>query len=338
MALATGGVARADAVSDFYKGKQIQIIVGYGTGGGYDLYARLVARHFGRHVPGAPSVVVQNMPGAGSLRAANHIYNVAAKDGTVFGTFARSIPMVGVLGGNTNVRFDPNKFTWFGSPTSAQDDTYLLWARKDATVKSLAEAMKPGGPELLLGGTAEGSSDTAVANLIRRTVGVNMKIIGGYPDGNAINLAIERRELEGRFIGRTSVISTKPEWLLPNSTMQPLLQFARATRHPAFPDTPISREVAKDPRSRLLIELAEIPYLLSRPYVGPPGIPADRARALRAAFMTMGKDPEFLAEAQKLKLDVSVVGHEEAESMLVKLMAAPPDLKDELRKLVGSGE
>jgi hypothetical protein len=165
-----------------------------------------------------------------------------------------------------------------------------------------------------------------------------MKVIGGYPDGNAINLAIERGELEGRFIGRTSVISTKPEWLSPDGPMRPLLQFARATRHAAFPDTPIAREVAKDERSRLLIELAEIPYLLSRPYVGPPSIPSDRAQALRGAFVAMGKDPEFLAEAQKIKLDVSVVGAEEAESMLVKLMAAPSELKDELRKLVGSGE
>src|SRR4029079_13555879 len=191
IALITGGMAKADSVSDFYKGRQVQIIVGYGTGGGYDLYARLVARHFGKYIPGSPNVIVQNMPGAGSLRPANHIYNVAAKDGTAFATFARSIPMIGVLGGNSNVRFDPNKFTWLGSPTSAQDDSYMLWVRKDARVRTLADAMQPGGPELLLGGTAEGSSDTAVAQLIRRTVGLNMKVIGGYPDGNAINLAIE---------------------------------------------------------------------------------------------------------------------------------------------------
>jgi tripartite-type tricarboxylate transporter receptor subunit TctC len=329
--------ARADPVGDFYRDKEIQIYVGYGAGGGYDAYARLIARHLGRHIPGQPGVVVQNMPGAGSLRVANFIFNRAPKDGTAVATFGRNMTLLGLLGGNSNVQFDPRKFTWLGSPSSAQDDAYILWTRKDARVKSLAEARTPGGLPLLLGGTADGSTETDIAFLMQLTAGLNVKIIAGYPDSNAINIAIERGELEGRFIGLSAVASTQPGWLRPGSIMQTLLQFARATRHPLFPDTPTAREVAYDERGRQLIELAEIPYMLSRPYVGPPGVPVDRAQALQAAFAEVCKDPEFLADAAKLHVDVSPVGPQEALRMLDRLADAPPDLKEEIRKLEANG-
>ncbi len=329
--------AQAQSVGEFYKDKSISITVGYGAGGGYDVYARAVARHMGRHVPGAPAFVVQNMPGAGSLRAANHIYNAAPKDGTALATFGRNMPMLGVLGGNPNVQFDARKFTWIGSPTSAQDDSYMLWVRRDAKSKSLEAATRPGGEPLLLGGTAEGSTDTDVAVLMRMTIGLNAKVITGYPDSNAINLALERGEVEGRFIGKSAVASTKPEWLKPGGQMVPYLQFARATRHPDFPDVPTAREKAKDATALRLVELAEIPYVLSRPIVGPPNMPADRAKALQDALMAMCRDPLFLQEAEKLKIDVSPVGPLEALAMLNQLADAPAELKEEIRKLQGGG-
>jgi tripartite-type tricarboxylate transporter receptor subunit TctC len=329
--------AQAQTVAEFYKDKSISIIVGYGAGGGYDVYARAVARHMGRHIPGAPAIVVQNMPGAGSLRAANHIYNAAPKDGTALATFGRNMPMLGVLGGNPNVQFDARKFTWIGSPTSAQDDSYMLWVRRDAKTKTLEAATKPGGEALVLGGTAEGSTDTDVAVLMRMTIGLNAKVITGYPDSNAINLALERGEVEGRFIGKSAVASTKPEWLKPDGLMVPFLQFARATRHPEFPNVPTAREKAKDATALRLIELAEIPYVLSRPIVGPPNIPADRAKALQDALLAMCKDPVFLQEAEKLKIDVSPVGPAEALEMLNRLAEAPQELKDEIKKLQGGG-
>ena len=148
--------ARADAVSDFYKGKTVQLVLGYGPGGGYDVYARTIARFLGHYIPGSPNVVVVNMPGAGSLRATNYLYTTAPKDGTVIGAFARDMPLMGILGGNSNVQFDPRKFTWIGSASSATDDAYLLYARKDAPVKTIEEARKPGGPKLTIGGTAAG--------------------------------------------------------------------------------------------------------------------------------------------------------------------------------------
>jgi len=330
-------MAMADPVEDFYKGKQIQIIVGYDAGGGYDVYARLISRHFGKFMPGHPGVIVQNMPGAGSLRAANHIYVAAPKDGTALATFARNMPLMGVLGGNANVQFDARKYTWLGSPTSAQDDAYMLWVRKDAKAKSLDEARRPGGPEIILGGTSEGSTDTDVAMLMRKTIGLNFKIVSGYPGSNGLNVAIERNEIEGRFIGQSAVASTQPAWMKPDSNMRPLLQFARATRLAQFPDVPTARELAKDEVSRQLIELAEIPYILSRPVVGPPGVPADRAKALQKAFLDMTKDKEFLADAEKLRIDISPVGADEALDMLDRLAKAPEDLKDEIRKLQSSG-
>ena len=329
--------ALADPVEDFYKGKQIQLVVGYEAGGGYDVYARLVARHLGGFVPGKPGVVVQNMPGAGSLRAANYISVTAPKDGTAIATFGRNIPMLGVLGGNSNVQFDARKWTWLGSPTSAQDDAYTLWIRKDAKAKNLQDATRPGGPEIILGGTSEGSTDTDVPMLMRKAIGLNFRIVSGSPGSNGINLAIERNEVEGRFIGHSAVVSTQPGWLKPDSFVHPLLHFARPNRMPAFPDVPTARELAKDPQSKQLIELAEIPYQLSRPIVAPPDLPADRAKALQKAFLDMTKDKDFLADAEKLKVDVSPVGADEALKMLDMLAAAPADLKEEIRKLQSGG-
>jgi tripartite-type tricarboxylate transporter receptor subunit TctC len=329
--------ALADPVVDFYRNKQVSIIVGYGPGGGYDLYARLVARHLGKHIPGEPAIIVQNLPGAGSLRAANYIYTNAPRDGTAIATFARNMPMMGVLGGHSSVHFDPRKYTWLGSASSYQDEGYMLWVRKNSPIKNLEDARRPGGPEIVVGGTSDGSTDTDIALLVKQTVGINLRVVRGYPGSSEINLAVERGEVDGRFIGTSAVASTLPAWLKPEGPVRPLLQFARATRLPDFPDVPTAREAARDERGRQLIELAEIPYMLARPFVAPPGLPPDRAKALQQAFVDMAKDPDFLAEAQKLHADVSPVGAAEALQMIERLAAAPADLKEAIRKLQGGG-
>jgi tripartite-type tricarboxylate transporter receptor subunit TctC len=333
--LVFGVGANAQPVSEFYKGKQVQVIVGYGSGGAYDIYARLIARHMPRHLPGTPSSVVQNMPGAGSLRAANYLYNSAPKDGTVFGTFARNMPMMGVLGGNPNVQFDARRFTWLGSPSSMQDDAYLLFVRTDAKAKNLDDARRPGGPEILIGVTGEGASGNDIAHLIRDTIGLNFKLITGYPDGNALSLAVDRGEIEGRFLGGSSVAAGKPEWLQPQSPVRAVLQFARTTRHPSYKETPTARELARDERALRLIELAEIPYMLARPYVAPPDLPGERAAALQKAFIQALADPVLVDEASKLKLDISPVGAKDAMEMLRLIADAPSELKIELKKLSG---
>src|SRR5437899_9806984 len=149
-----GPSARADEVADFYRGKQVNLIVGYGPGGGYDVYARLLGRHLGRHIPGEPAVVVQNMPGAGSLRAVNFLYNVAMRDGTVLAHFSRNMPLIGLLGSNANAQFDPRRLVWLGSSSSFANDAYILIVRTDAPAKTIEDARRSGGEHLVLGGTA----------------------------------------------------------------------------------------------------------------------------------------------------------------------------------------
>jgi tripartite-type tricarboxylate transporter receptor subunit TctC len=336
--LGLAGTAQADAVSDFYRGKVVTLVVGYGSGGGYDVYGRLVATHLGRHIPGNPTVVLQNMPGAGSLRSVNYLYNTAPKDGTTIATFARDMPLLGLIGNNANVRFDPRKLTWLGSSSSYADDAYLLFTRKDAAVKSIADARVSGGPPLVLGGTAEGATGNDISTVLRDALGLNIRIIAGYPDSNALFLAADRKETDGRFVGLSAVSSSHPEWLKPEGGMQILLQFARLTRHPKFPDVPTARELATNDRARALIALAELPYRLSRPFAAPPGLPADRAKALQAAFLAVHQDPQYLEQAGRLKVDVSPIGGEEVLQAIEGIAGAPPDLLDYMKKLLSESK
>src|SRR5215469_16398859 len=275
---------RAEPVADFYRGRTVTLIVGYGPGGGYDLFARLMARHLGRHIPGNPSVVVQNMPGAGSLRATNFLYTVASRDGATIGSFARDMPLLAILRTNAAAVFDPRKFTWLGSSSDFSRDAYVLMVRKDAPVNSIEDARQPHGPPIVLGGTAEGTTGSDVPLVLRDALGINLRVVTGYPDNGAIFLAVDRGEVNGRTADLSSMRSLRPEWLLPNAGMRALVQFARTTRHPEFADVPTARELARGDDAQALIELAELSYKMSRPFAAPPGVPADRAEALRQAF------------------------------------------------------
>jgi tripartite-type tricarboxylate transporter receptor subunit TctC len=326
--------ARADDVADFYRGKQVNLVVGYGPGGGYDIYARLLARHLGRFIPGAPNVIVQNMPGAGSLRAVNYLYKVAPKDGTVIALFSRNMPLIGLLGGNANAKFDPRRFTWLGSTSSFVNDAYILIVRKDAPVKSIDEARRHDLPPLVLGGTAEGATGNDVPIILRDTIGLHVKQVVGYPDSTAIFLAIERGEVHGRTVDLSSVKSVKPEWLKPDSGYRVLVQFARMTRHQDFPDVPTARELAKNDAARALIELAELPYTLSRPFAAPPDIPLERANSLQRAFLAVHQDAQYVEEAARLRLDVSPIVGADVLQAIDRIARAPPELLDYIRKLL----
>ena len=325
--------AMAEGVSNFYRGKTITLVVGYGPGGGYDVYARLVGRHLGRHIPGNPTVVVQNMPGAGSLRSVNWLYKLAPRDGTAIAHFARNMPLLGMLGTNPNAQFDPRKFNWLGSSSSFADDAYILIVRTDSPVKTIEEARRPGGEPLVLGGTAEGATGNDVPIILRDTIGLNVKQVVGYPDSGALFLAMERGEVHGRTTDLSSVRAIKPDWLKPNSGYQVLVQFARETRHPDFPNVPTARELARNETARLLIELTEIPYKMSRPFAAPPDIPPERAKALQRAFAATHKDPQYLEEAAKQRVDVSPVSAEGVIAALKRLESAPPQQLDYLRRL-----
>ncbi len=326
--------AQADAVADFYAGKLIRIVVGFDSGGGYDVYARLLARHMGKHIPGNPSLVVQNMPGAGGLRAANFLYAAAPKDGTTIGTFSRDMPLLAALGGNPGVAFDPRRFTWLGSSSSFSDDAYFLIVRADAPVTSIAEARRPGAPVMILGGSNEGASGSDVPIILRDTLGLNIKLVNGYPDSNAIFLAMERGEIAGRTVDLSTLRSLRPKWLEPGGGTRVLLAFARATRHPDFPDVPTARELAPAGPGRALIELAERPYAMARPFMAPPGLLPERAQALQLAFLATSKDPDYLAEAEKLGLAISPVDSTEVARTVVGIAGADPDVLAHLRRLL----
>jgi tripartite-type tricarboxylate transporter receptor subunit TctC len=334
--LALISAARADPVADFYKGRTITLVVGYGPSGGYDLFARMTARHLGRFIPGNPTIVVQNMAGAGSLRATNWLYAVAPRDGTVIATFARDMPLLATLGINRAAAFDPRKFTWLGSASDFSNDSYLLMVRPEVPVRSLEEARRPGAPPLVLGGSELGAAGSDVPLILRDALGINLNVVNGYPDSGAIFLAIDRGEINGRTVDLSSVKALRPAWLAPNNGMRALVQFARATRHPEFPTIPTAREVALNADARAVIEFAELSYRISRPFAAPPGVAAERAKALRDAFLAVNRDPQYLADAARLRLEVSPIGAEEVAATIDRIATAPPSVLNYLRRLMGS--
>jgi len=329
------GAGKADAVEDFYKGKTITMIVSYGPGGGYDNYGRILAQHMSKHIPGKPTIVINNMPGAGSLKGANYIYNVAPKDGTAFGIFARNIPLLALIDKtDQNVQYDPLKFTWLGSSSSGGDDAYVLIARKDAKNKSIEDMRRPGGPPLILGSTGEGTSSDAMPIVLRDMLGFNIKPIAGYTDSGALYLAMERNEIEGRTTGLSSLRANKPDWLKPDGIMNIYVVMGRATRHPDYPNVPTARELAKTDKDRQLIEIIELPYSLSRPFAAPPGVPADRAAALQKAFMETHKDPDYLKDAERMKIDVSPIDGNEVLRLIQNIAKVPAEQMKQVETLI----
>jgi tripartite-type tricarboxylate transporter receptor subunit TctC len=278
--------------------------------------------------------VVQNMPGAGSLRAANYIANVAPRDGTAMAAIDRQLPLTAVMGGGGGVQFDPKTLTWIGSLSSYEDDAFILWARKDGPAQSVADLRKAGAPPLTVGGIADGSTDNDVIVLLRDALRLNVKLIPGYPDGNSIALAVERREVDGRMAGVSSISSSRPDWLGKDSIVTPVLGFGRTTRHPKFPDMPIVLELAPDARARSMVEIMQMPYRLSRPYISPPGVAPDRAAALREAFMKAAASSAFLAEAERLKIDVSPLDGAAVTKLVADLADAPAEALADVKAML----
>jgi tripartite-type tricarboxylate transporter receptor subunit TctC len=324
-----------DSVEAFYQGRQINLVVGYGPGGGYDLTARLLARHIGRFIPGHPSVVVQNMPGAGSLRAANWLVEAAPKDGGTIGSFGSDIAMIALLGTNPAAQLDARKFTWLGSSSSFGNDAYVLVVRADAKSPSIAAARQRDSAPLLLGGTGEGARDADVPKILRDALGLNLKQVLGYPDSPSLLLAVERGELEGRMFDFSWIKQNRPAWFEPGSRFNVLLQFARETRHPDLAGVPTARELALDDNGRALIAFAETPLLtMARPFAAPPGVPDDRAKALRDAFFAAHRDPQFLAEAARMGLEISPVDANGLVRGIERMAQSPPAVAAYMKTLM----
>lgn len=308
--------AISDSVSDFYKKKRITLYVGYSPGGGYDRYSRTLARHMGRHIPGNPRIIVKNRPGAGSMILTNEIYNSLPKDGTAFGNVGRGLPQEPLMG-TVEAKYDSTKFTWLGSMNN-EVSVCVSWHKSE--IKTVDDMMtKP----FVVGGVGPGSDTDTFPTAINNVLGAKMKLVTGYPGGNDINFAIERGELDGRCgWSWSSVKSTRAKWVK-DKKINVLMQMS-TQKHPEMPDVPFVLDLAKDENQRATLAFIYGRQAWGRPYLAPPGIPADRAKALQDAFMATMNDPKFLADAKKQKLEIAALsGPKIAE--LIKEMYATPD-------------
>ncbi len=317
--------AAAQSVADFYTGKRLQMIIGFGPGGGYDLWGRTLARHLGNHIPGKPGFTPENMPGAGSFTAANHIYAVAPKDGTVVGIIARDAPL-GPLTGADGARFDALKLTWVGSPTA---ETNVCISYKTAPVKSLAELMEK---ELIIGHTGAGTGTYTYPYVLNAVLGTKFKIVGGFPSSADVFLAMERGEMHGICESYDSVLGKRPDWIK-DGTVNVLFQ-GGAAANPHLKDVPFILDVAKTTEQKQIINFVYAGQGIGRPFVAPPDMPADRTKALRAAFDATMKDPDFLADAKKQKLDVEPVSGDRLLEILKSLYDTPKPMVDKVAKIL----
>ncbi len=330
--LAVCGITFPATAQDFYRGKTISLIVGNAAGGGYDLYARLLARYMGRHIPGEPNFVVRNMPGAGGMVLTNHIYSQAPRDGLTIGMMSRSNPIEPLLG-NASAKYKSEEFLWIGTISSYEDDAYCIVIRADSPIKSVADLK--GSHTLRLGGLAAGGTDTDLVLISRDVFKYNIQLIRGYKGTQELNLAIQRGEIEGRGIGFSSIANTFTDWYR-DGKLRFILQFGHEKRWKGLPDVPTARELASAPADKALLELAELPFLMARPFFGPPQVPAAQATILRKAFMDTQKDPDYLREAKKLQLDVSPRSGEEIEGVIKRIGQTSPDVIARYKRILSA--
>ncbi len=318
--------AQAQSVADFYRGKNLNLIVGYSAGGGYDTYSRILARHLGKHIPGNPSIVVQNMPGAGSLKFANYLYNVAPKDGATIGTFSRGMAMEPLIGG-TNVQFDATKFTWLGSGTN-ETSVFVAW--HTAPVKTWNDIVtKP----FTVGGEGSGSDPDIYALLLKNAFGAKLKLISGYPGTAEIAIALERGEVDTRASWSwTSLKTLRPQWLAEKKVVLPVQ--LSLTKGADLQDVPLITEFADTEKKKQMLRLVLSRQEMARPYAAPPGLPPDRAAALRKAFDDAWADPELVAEMKARGQEVNPVSGAAVDGLLAELYATPKDVVEETRKAI----
>jgi tripartite-type tricarboxylate transporter receptor subunit TctC len=318
--------AHADPVEDFYKDRTVTLIAGYSSGGGFDLYARVVANHLGRHIPGQPRIIVQNMPGAGSLRAAASLYSVAPKDGTAIATFGRTIATTPLLAPQS-ANFDGTKFNWLGSITN-EVSTCVAW--HTATVKTWADMLeKP----ITFGGDGPGADPDVFALLYRNVFDAKIKLVSGYHGTTPIILAMERGEVDGLCGYSWSTIRSKHQPWLQAKTINILVQ-AGLKKDAEIADVPLVLDMAKTEEQRQILKLILTSQETARPFAAPPGVPADRITALRAAFDATMKDPEFLTEAKKLNLDINPLSGTAIAGLLTELYAMPKSVIEKAAQAV----
>lgn len=316
-------LAQAD-VAKFYKGKQMTIFVGFSAGGGYDLYARILSRHMGRHIPGNPRMVVKNRTGAGSMTLANALYATLPKDGTILAEIGRGLPTEPLFG-NKKAKFDPVKFTWIGSMNN-EVSTCVAWHK--VPVNTWEDMVSRG---MLVGGVGRGTDTDAFPIVLNNVLGTKLRLITGYPGGNDINVAYQRGEVEGRCgWSWSSIVTTRAKWLK-DKKIKVLIQMATA-KHPDLPTVPFVMDLAKTKKDKQILKLIFSRQLWGRPFLAPPGIPPERAKALQAAFDATMKDKKFLAETKKIKLEINPVTGSEIEKGIKELYAYPKEIVEAAKK------
>ena len=320
--LASTGLATAQP-ADKFKGKVFEVVVGYDTGGGYDIYARALARHIGKHLPGNPTVIVKNMPGAQTRTAANYLYNIAPKDGTVIGTIARGLPTEELLGSG-GIRFESAKFNWVGS---MNNEVSIGVAWHTSPIKTFEDTKQR---EMIVGAIADSLLFAQVMNAV---LGTKFKMITGYKSGAEIGLAMERGEVEGRMgWSWSSVVSMNPEWIR-EGKIRNLVQFS-TSKHADLPNVPLVTELAGNDADRALLELVFSRQVIGRPFIAPPGLDAETVQILRKAFDDTMRDPAFLAEMQKANLEVNPIPGKDVQELIARLFKTPPAVLERAKAII----
>ncbi|HXW41590.1 MAG TPA: tripartite tricarboxylate transporter substrate-binding protein [Xanthobacteraceae bacterium] len=310
--------AAAQSVPEFYRGKSIDLEIGYSVGGGYDLYSRLIARHLGAHIPGEPTVVPKNMEGAGSLRLANYLYSAAPRDGTVIGAISRGAAFDPLLN-ESGAQFDASKFSWIGS---ANNEVSVCVALTSSGVTSFNDLLsKP----LTIGSNGVGDDTYQFPAVMNAELGTKFNIVTGYPGGNDISLALERGEVQGRCgWSWSSIVATRMNWIR-SKRITVLVQLS-LQKHRDLPDVPLIMDLAKNDEQRQLFKLVFARQVMGRPYLAPPAIPADRLAALRRAFDATMTDKDFLYDTEQNKFEINPVSGEDVEKLLEEIYRTPPQV------------
>jgi tripartite-type tricarboxylate transporter receptor subunit TctC len=317
--------ASADAIADFYRGRQMMLVIGTGPGGAYDIHGRLIGRHLFGHIPGAPKGVIQNMPGAGSIQAGNYIYGVAPQDGTILGNILNTVPLVQILG-PAKAQFDAAKFQWIGNMT--QECTIVVtW--HTSGIKTVADARRA---EVVMGATSPGTLGGMFPKIINQIAGTKFRVITGYKEAIAIDLAMERGEVQGRA-GETWFGSkgTYGDWRR-DGKINILVQIGPKSKDLA--DVPLLTELARDDNGRKLAELFTSPSIIGKPTVVGPGVPKERVAALRKAYDETMTDPTFIADAEKIGLTPNPIGGADMDAAVKRIFATPDNLVAIARKAV----
>ena len=324
-ALVNAAATPAAAQADVLAGKSVQMIIGFGPGGGYDLWARTLGRHIGKHLPGNPTVVPQNMPGAGSFTAASYIFNIAPKDGSALGIIARDAAL-GPLTGASGARFDPTRLSWIGTPTK---ETNVCIAFHTAPVKSVQDLYDK---QLILGDTGPGTGTRSYPKALNELLGMKFKLVGGFPASSDVFLAMERGEVDGICESLDSIKIRRPDWI-PSGKVAILFQ-GGAEPNPELKGVPFVLDLARTDEQKKTIEFLYAGQGIGRPFVAPPDLPAERLKMLRDAFNATMKDADFIAETKKSKLELEPEDGEHLAALIAKIYATPKPIVDKIANLI----